>query len=325
VTPDQLIIEFCHHEDRSRTMELKWEILDSLPALMWTKLLGNCLKNNLELFPRFNGFLNSYKDEPYLWKKLESLVEIINKWEDYPNPIEIGNEKVFSQDLANIIHHHFELLAGEIDNSSDFFKKANPKVRYAISQLNHTIHDMEALYKSQENAKERPEAVVAGLSTEFKGVKRFSFPNEFYDHFSIDRQYGDIVLHYAQIGKTWMEAFLDQDDEIFENAIIPHKFITGEFDIFFGESKISEKQLSDFEVFLKKFGKDINDKKLGIGQVKVARLIREKEWSNSQYNKHISQFMGIRRISIKTGSKSISSMEFKDLDYQSKFFSPGEN
>ena len=59
----------------------------------------------------------------------------------------------FDRDLLNKLHHHFELLQGQIWNPASYLGKANGKERFAISKLNLCCHELEAYYDSVEQQK----------------------------------------------------------------------------------------------------------------------------------------------------------------------------
>ena len=52
------------------------------------------------------------------------------------------------RDLMNQLHHHFELLIGQVWNVSDWFKMANHETIYAIRILNNNCHQIENVINS---------------------------------------------------------------------------------------------------------------------------------------------------------------------------------
>ena len=52
----------------------------------------------------------------------------------------------------------------------------------------------------------------------------------------MNREFGDVFLHYAQTGKTPIEAFEDNDDYVFNNNINALRYMSGEFNIWWSNS-----------------------------------------------------------------------------------------
>jgi hypothetical protein len=55
---------------------------------------------------------------------------------------------------------------------------------------------------------ESMDANAAALIIESLHIPRYRLSQEFNTEFNINNDFGDLVLHYAQIGKTWWEVFL---------------------------------------------------------------------------------------------------------------------
>jgi hypothetical protein len=54
----------------------------------------------------------------------------------YP-PIKERADGSFSQEFANVMHHHFELLFGDAKNPSQYYRDSSPMGKSAISLINH--------------------------------------------------------------------------------------------------------------------------------------------------------------------------------------------
>ncbi|OUR95355.1 hypothetical protein A9Q84_16085 [Halobacteriovorax marinus] len=309
-----LNITFCNHENRAKTKVLKWNIEQHPAALLWLKLLKNYLIQSQSIHTRFNGFIHGYRDKDFLTLKLNNCIEIINKWDFYKEVIPHLKAEEFSQKYSNIIHHHFEILMGPVEDLSKYYKLADDLTRRAICGLNHYIHDLETIHRAQELGLIDKNSTTAGVVTEFYDARKYIIPEPFLDFFTTDLEFGDLCLHYSQIGKTWLEVFLDGDEEIHIESILPHKYITGEFDIFFGESIYTKDDKEKLKNFLNNYGKDIADPKLALGYMPVAKLIRETKQSQYEFVKEMSHYMAISNIEILVEDKSIASRDLISND-----------
>jgi hypothetical protein len=249
---------------------LFWEVLAHKPASIWIKLVQHELIKGDHYFFRFTGFLNNQKTEESLLRQLQDHINFINEDNRY---YIIEKAEKFDQEFANKIHHHFEILAGSFDMPALFYKQSSIPVREAIQGLNHCIHDLEALARNTKyKDTEWDLQVFSGVILEIKNCYRAFIPASFYKYFSLELEFGDMVLHYSQIGKTWLEAFYDSDDEIFESGIRPQYALSGEFDILFGNLFPDQAWKNRLEKFLASKGKNISDPNLRLGHLPVARL-----------------------------------------------------
>lgn len=244
----------------------EWDVLSQLPSDLWVKNLKHCLTHDYPFYARFSGFLSEWKTADYLSSKLNRVIELINK--DGLYHIAERSRGEFSQEFSNIIHHHFEVLHGSIENPSRKHRFSSPIGKAAIAALNHLIHDMESLHRQSQSGEETFRAVLC----EMPDSPRYKMPQEFYEYFKSDIDFGDLVGHYGMVGKTWWEVFLDGDEEIFPEAIRPLNIVSGEFDLFFSDFKMRESQREEFYEFLREQRQDPSDPSLGLGYLPLAKL-----------------------------------------------------
>ncbi|MDD4976105.1 MAG: hypothetical protein PHY93_17245 [Bacteriovorax sp.] len=284
----QLQIEFCHPQMRDEVFILKWKLLDHMAAAVWLELFIECLKSEDIFFSRFTGFIGGEKNQTFLMQQLNKCIDIINEDGRYKLK-EKGTE--FTQEFSNIIHHSFEVLRGHRDFPTEYYKNSSEKVAKAVRGLNYYIHDLEALERNTKSEKIGVEdsTPFSGVIVEIKNCKRLMIPSIFNCLFTTNIDFGDLVVHYSQLGKTWPEAFYDKDEEIFREAILPHYALSGEFDILFGELRPDENFTKDFGTFLRGKGLDPNDSSLRLGHLPLAKLINESGVSQRELKKELKK------------------------------------
>lgn len=290
----RLEIEFFNPLDPSSSKDsyaLSWRLLENEGSFVWLKLLYQSLKEDLPIFARFTGFDNSPKDLAYLSRKMNEAIEIINFEGHYPE-IKERADGTFSQEFANVMHHHFELLHGDAKNPSPYYKKSSPMGRCAIALINYCVHDMEALSRVVDYPESARAVIFEVINV--KSRKQYHLPASMEKDFSLDISFGDICLHYGLVGKTWWEVFLDEDEEIFEEGIRPLDVIGPEFDIHFLPQKLSPKIVKKFYSFLKKQGLDPKDPSLRLGFYRIAEL--ETDSSKENILKEVGRRSGIKSI-----------------------------
>lgn len=297
-------IDFCHPLKRNETLSLSWQLLEHEAAFIWFKLFCKSLKSNRHYFTRFTGFIDGEKNLNYLLSSLNQCIDIINKDGRY-----FIREKAiaFSQDFANAIHHHFEILSGNYDAPTEYIKLSSPEVSQAVSGLNYFIHDLEA-YERNHKLKHTKEYgnSFSGIIVEIKNSERFKIPKSFDKYFTIDTNFGDLVAHYSQIGKTWLEVFLDHDEKVHAEAILPLYAFSGEFDIMFGQLNPDKIFLYNLNNFLKSRGLNLDDPSLRLGYLPLAKMARDEKISNFEYKKLLSYFCDIKSIKAYNGQRCIA-------------------
>jgi len=261
-------IYFCNPEDQSDFVTYRWRVANTIGAGLWLKMLKQVCEEGVNLRSRFAGFLYSHKDWDFYGKRINKCISIIND-SDLDYTIVERFEGDFTQEFSNKIHHHFEVLIGPDWDKTELFQNAPDEVSKATCGLNEYIHEMESLHRSQSTDFENRFYSVFGI---FEWTKAIEIPAFCNDEFTLDFKWGDIVLNYAQIGKTWFEVYLDQDEEIFPEAILPLRQLTGSFDIFFGELHEPDKILSEVKKYISKSNGNPEDPNNRIGCLPVAHL-----------------------------------------------------
>ena len=299
-------IELSNPDRAEDRVQLNWEVLDTPAGFYWSKFAYQLLKSGSRIFPRFTGFVSPQKDMARLARDLDGHISTINSSGHYLIHDHAGSDFRFEQEFSNRIHHHFEVLCGSIDRPSAIFAACsgtpgNP-LTSAILGLNHCIHDMEALDKALRSSRDDDTHFSAIILESFPGAPSVRISDEIFECFSLNSDFGDLVLHYCQIGKTWWEVFLDRDEQIFDEAIQPLRRINGEFDIFFGVHHATPQTLQEFHHFLRSRGQDPGDKRLALGFCPVGRMIREPHISNREYRELIAAHMKLDEIALHLGN-----------------------
>jgi len=304
---DQMSLVLQHFQNEKDFVEVFWNIDKNPTAAIWAKLLKSSLDQKAFFHPRYTGFLHGPKNMAYMTDLLNRCIDIINTGDLYK--IKERAEGKWSQEFSNIIHHHFEILCGTVENHSEIYKKSSPEIRNAIRGLNQVTHDMEAFYRAKERVEHFPETYFSSIIMQNKDGKRYEFPDFVYDQFKLATKFGAVHLNYFQIGKTWWEVFLDEDEEIFPEAISPHRVMSGGFDIFFGEYSPPPEVWQRFERFLLAHGQNIHDKKLCIGYCQVAQLANPDKYSREQWRLLIGEHCHVKEIRLHNEGQIVSRLE----------------
>jgi len=247
---------------------------DTILAQLWLQQLDSLLEdhNNKVFQKNFSllGFHNNYRTVSDICTDLEKAVHTINYYKQYRIDDDFTDLRYgYNQELLNVLHHHFEITQGQLWNPGSVLSTANGPTRNAISYLNHCCHELEAWYDTEQNY---PEWTNGYFYYNLLGVtERFEIPQALKKNFTKEVTDGMVYLHYAQTGKTWHEAYLDNDTVVKPDGISEHRVISGEFNCYFGtgyELPTDE----NFTTWLKSKGVDPDNEQLGLGYGAVGKI-----------------------------------------------------
>lgn len=286
----KLVITLRDTTKKYSNFYLVWNVRNDPLSKMWKKnFIRNFIKSDhpLEKTYCLQGWNTSWhsnyeRNLSYLCNKLNEYIANIN--EEMPShgyPFIDLNFTVDAlksnaqQELMNKLHHHFEVLIGQVWSVSEWYKlPLKNKTRYSIRMLNNYCHEIESSIKSIENRK-------LGILLSLNGIdkKGKHFENKFsaemrekeYLCLVDDLPFGSISLYYAQLGKSHYEVFVDNDTDIDRENISGIKYVTGEGRISFYSSSGDLKNPAYVE-WLNQNNWDINDHTLSLKNGIVADL-----------------------------------------------------
>jgi hypothetical protein len=277
---------------------------DTKLAKDWQVALKKILEKKLRLEKEFCflGFPNSDRDIRIICWELNKHIERINKSNlDYRisdyfvkdsviYDVEKYNFKhdpdYIKHDILNRLHNHFEVLQGTVEKISDYYLKADDKIKESIKRLNYLCHELENQILAQIKYKRNKKWIRPSQITSFKNATRYDLEDEHRQGFltnGYDRVFGGVYMHWCQIGKTYFEVFRDENAPVLTNtvceAITDLKYYSGEFDIEWGRDIVKNgenlwhnKQMDMYNKWLTDNGKDISDKTLSLGYLPIGQV-----------------------------------------------------
>ena len=345
-----MIITYRNPKKYNDCIDVHFEIPNNDFNIRWKQELKKLLKENFHLEKNycFMGFSDSPRNIDYLCKEINTSITQINEfnksgqWQTsglksyhiddyfdkdtvmYDETLPIGkavngDEMAtpgcrLKHDAMNRLHRYFEDLQGEAWGLSSYYKIADFDTKYAIRQLNDLCHELESFVLSYRKSKFEPEWQRPSQINTWLQAPRSELSNHDYQLFfenNFDRECGGLYLHWAQIGKTHIEVFRDEDgadiNDVICSAINSLKYYTGEFDIEWGRD-ITEhnapwfaEEQNKFRLWLKKNGFDQNDPKLALGFIKIGQCNLQKSFGTTDPQKIwpiLSNHLDVYKISI---------------------------
>ena len=345
-----MIITYRNPENFEDCIDVHFDIDPSDFASRWKYQLKNLLSNKAHLEKNycFMGFSESPRNIDFLCNEINNTIFQINRFNSYNKwqmagldaykiedwfdkdsvmydenlPIGSavdGDEMAtpgcrLKHDAMNRLHRYFEDLQGEAWGLSNYYKVADFNTKYAIRQLNDLCHELESFVLSYRKSKFEPEWQRPSQINTWLQAPRSNLTDKDYDLFlknKFDRTCGGVYLHWAQIGKTHIEVFRDEDgkdiDDVVCSSISALKYYTGDFDIEWGkditESKAHwhRKEQELFYKWLENNNFDPQDPSLALGYIKIGQCDLNKSFGTTdpqQIWKILSKYLDVYKINI---------------------------
>jgi len=328
----------------NKTDTLNYTIMvhESPMAHRWYSALQDNLRNNLYLEKNFCflGFPDSARDLEFICQELKWATDQINSFfepEEYRISEQFTPETLRpdginpNQEVMNILHNHFEHLQGTVGGLSEWYRRADYETKFAIRQLNNLCHEAESLMLSQRKKVELPEWVRPSQITTFLNCPRIDFPAEYkttFDETRYDRRFGEVYLHWTQIGKTLYEVYRDENgvdiDQATCDAITHLRFYSGEFDIewaqdvaFHGPHPWHTKEMTGFRAWLHRNRFDAQNTEYNYGYHPVGQVDLQGSFGTTDFLEVwpiLSKYLDI--YSIEAGdAKCVYDYTWTDADY----------
>ena len=234
----QIHIEYNSPTKDLEPITLKYNLLDTPPALRWVDKVEECLSKNyvIDEPTRFYGFDDYNTEKNRAITSINECIKTINNYQ--PNFITRHVTDDVDQDTLNYLHHIFEVYHGLLDQPHDFYIGAPDNVQKALSQLNIEVHRCES-FVGGSGRKIMPRHIV----TWFQMNRNSELQPDDYVYFTDYYEFGTIYILYVEIGKTLEDLATDNDQYIGEDAYKPFRHYTGDFVVrFFGTTPETYKQ-----------------------------------------------------------------------------------
>lgn len=286
--------------DRLNNVEtIRIQPTDSILAKLWLNQLDKLLrKPDLVYIKNFSllGFNCDYRTPMEVCDELDRAIDIINRYTPYKIVEDYSSLRIENnRSLLNKLHYHFEITHGQVWSPSDILTTSSGEVRLSICMLNHCCHWLETWYDEEEK-KQRWNNSVRNAYYYYNVLganQKIELPQDEKKNFTKTVDNGLVYLHYAQTGKTWYEAYLDNDDDVTDAGISEHRLISGEFDCHFGDTYEfpSDEQFTEWLISK---GADPTNEQNGLGYAEVGRVVGVTKHQAFDFFTEYTDFFSIR-------------------------------
>lgn len=294
----KLSITLCN-TDNEYTRTLVFDIRDIGVAQKWAQALADDYLDpdktiRLEKQFMLHGWVypdnSNSRTISFMCDELNFHIDAVNNYakkHDIPYHIDMHfDPQTVDQEQLNEIHHHFEVLIGQVWAVSNYYNLFDRLHQWSINNFNWLCHEIESQLRGIDayNHGRSNSSIVTCL---YPIVRHdMSLEQGDWDYFEMrDLEFGQIRMHYAQTGKTHREAWHDQDEDIYDSNISGIRYISGEFDVdlntpaYKPDGTPYETDWEGFKQWLMKKNVDITDKTLALGWCVFADLNRD-NWAD---------------------------------------------
>lgn len=309
---------------------LTFDIAPTPVAQRWASLLEKILRSEMMLVKHFAflGWPSTGRDLPFLCAEMNRHIATINDFfRAHPALPHVIDMEFRAQDLEgqhafNRIHAHFEKLIGQAWQLSPYYEAADSRTKHAIFQLNHLCHEMEGLREVASGAQLEIPVTI------WPPYQREPLFTAEYPEFSLDLEWGDVFAHYAQPGKSHLQAFRHDDEIVGDHFVNGLRFLSGEFDVHLSPPRSAEARAAERARFRRwLIERDVNpdDPRHGLGYLVVAKL-RRSELPERPILEHVEEFRrswnNIREIRLtRADGESVARVygdHWRDPDYEAR-------
>lgn len=227
-----LLIDYCNPSDHLDTVTLTYKLRDHAVTRKWVKRVRLAQASYAIDSPgRFYGFGSIEEQTTSALDQINQCISVIN---GYQLIISRHLTEVSDQDTLNYLHNIFERYHGLLDQqTTDYWLAAPEEVRQALANLNILVHRCESVARGAQ-----PRHVVTwyGLpKTEVLDIAD-------YDLFEPTIKFGSVYLNYVEIGKTFDDLAIDNDQYIGDDAFRPFKHFSADFNVKFWSTTDRQEQ-----------------------------------------------------------------------------------
>lgn len=232
-----------------------YNLEDHRPAQIWAKLISDLSTNELR------KSLNPRRGDSYSWNdkiiRLNNLIELLNSW--LPESIHGTWDDNNPTESLNRLHVHFP----EYER-----KENNIERRQQLSEYNDLIHEIEFMYHSKLDKKNRVYFLCC-----FENKTAEELKEEDYKYFQIQRKFGDLLLHYPHVGRHPLELAVQKDISCPKDQIVCQYQISADHSLRFSDFNAGFDQFEEFYYSSNiNWPYALNDPRLAVGYIKLGTL-----------------------------------------------------
>lgn len=272
--------------------DLTIQLHDNLPETVketWSKKLIDFVeKKGGQIQTRHCSFNIPGRTADFLANKLEQVINKINTSflnTEYGYEIEVTKiPRDYPIEVHNIVHHHFELLIGQVWDHSKWYnmvlERQDFELANAILQLNEISHELEELLMP-----DLPPHFHTLLThavdevSEEKHLNNGLLPPEISQIFTLGNKPGAVYIQYSQTGKTLTEVLEDEDEVIDSSNITSHRVTNGSYSICLGGEDSSEERQNTlqerYNKLLQNINLEIDEREMVLGRPEIGFVVTD--------------------------------------------------
>ena len=264
----RVLIRLSNTLDHTNIFEIKLKLVHSAFVLKWVERVLCAQQHQYPLSEPWAFYhLNNEFTQPKLVKKINSLMEQVNEYEQL---FDCTLTDINDQDTLNLIHSIFETTHVKLDEwlTNPLFKDKPKEFRLLLSQINQHVH----MCESYKTGKLKPKIRFVWFD-----LPKVKFATEDYQYFTDEIQFGTLYSLYSDVGKPIED--LAQDNDEHHHDVVPNLHYSADCRLCFwtdadikGKQELYTKYKNDNEEYLKSKGYELDDPRLTTGHIPLARI-----------------------------------------------------
>lgn len=335
---DQVVITL--RNQHGNTLPVLIDVYNNSLSCKWINALNRLIREDYHLEKNycFLGFAQSNRTAEYICNQINASIAAINTSgigyqinDEFLVENTVSPAHRLKQDRMNDLHRYFEDLQGTAGAMSDYYQQASASIRWHIRQLNLLCHEYESLILSVRKQNTAPEWQRPSQLMCWLNAPRFELDQDDFELFSVEsinRNIGGVYVGVNKaVGKHHWEVFCDEGrdsrvGELTTTALRGQTLAAGDFDIEWAQDTASfpwqQRQLEDFETWLRKNNFNPEDKSLTIGHPKIGQVNLLASFGTTDYRAiwlQLNNYMDVYKISTQETEVTYN-YHWSDSDYQ---------
>lgn len=249
-----------------RQFDFNYELNDNNPTKTWVELSKETTVSDLRR--SLNPWRGITTDYLIMVDKLNSLIDKLNEW--IPEKILNKWESEDPVKSLNNLHIHFP---EQEKYETDAVKLGQ------LTAFNDLIHEIENILSSKQIDIDLVYLLLCCDNTSMMDLEESD-----YQFFEPEINFGDLTLHYCQVGRHPLELFLTKDYDCPPEQIVPQFQISSYHTLRFFDLPNRKEKFQQFYYDSKlQWPYKLNDKRLSVGYINLGKLT---DINGKQYDRH---------------------------------------
>lgn len=235
--------------------QLQYQLYSHRPAQVWAEIINNLTVNDLRpTLDPWRGLTRSWDQK---FNEFKQLIKDLNQW--VPKKI---NEDWYDGDIGQSLNNLHTSWPEPYEHVTDLIKEQQ------LVRFNDLIHGLQVINSSKNAGKDRLYLLLCSDKSD-----RIPFEQDDYQYFKPNIAFGDLTLHYTEVGRHPLELYINNDTNCPPDQVVPQSVISSYHTLRFFDIPAT---WEGFAEFYQSSGiawpYQLEDPKLAVGYISLGKL-----------------------------------------------------